>query len=367
MAFISEIHYRNTAANNTGIDEYIEVTLSAAEMARDGDFVITLYQQNGTGTQFNLGDLTPVPHPDDPTGFFIYTLEERTTAPDHDPAPGRYNEFEGIALSDRGSVLSFFDLDGGSGSIHAVDGPAAGEYSETLSQPGGNDSIQFDISGNRMDGQINTGSSVICFARGTLVTTEHGEVAIEDLKPGDNVMTLDRGFQPIRWIGSRKLSNEELRANATLKPVQIRADALGPGLPKRDLFVSRQHRILLRSRIAERMFGSFEVMLPAIKLVDVPGISVVTDAEDVEYFHILFDQHEVIFANGTEAESLLTGPEALKAVSPKARAEITAVFPEIATGAFAAQTVRPRPSRGAQVRRFVGRHLRNQQPLVSAL
>ncbi len=93
------------------------------------------------------------------------------------------------------------------------------------------------------------------------------------------------------------------------------AGALGPGHPARPLVVSPQHRILVRSAIAQRMFGSAEVLVAAKQLLSLDGIDVAQDLETVEYFHILFDRHEIVFAKGTETESLYTGPQALRGIA----------------------------------------------------
>lgn len=171
--------------------------------------------------------------------------------------------------------------------------------------------------------------TVVCFTRGTLIDTPDGPRQVEDLRIGDLVLTLDRGAQPIRWIGSRKL-DIELACIPRLRPVRIRADALGAGVPKADLLVSPQHRVLLRSRIAARMFGAAEVLAAAKSLLGLDGIEVADDLPEVEYFHFTFDQHEIVFANGAEAESLFPGPEALKAVSPAARRELAEIFVDLA-------------------------------------
>ena len=86
--------------------------------------------------------------------------------------------------------------------------------------------------------------------------------------------------------------------------------------------------MLVKSKIAERMFGVSEVLIPAIKLVGMPGIYIDQDTDCVDYFHLLFDQHEIIFAEGAPTESLFTGPEALRSISPEARYEILQIFPE---------------------------------------
>ncbi|MFV0385714.1 Hint domain-containing protein, partial [Paracoccus sp. (in: a-proteobacteria)] len=75
-----------------------------------------------------------------------------------------------------------------------------------------------------------------------------------------------------------------------------------------------------------------------------------------EYFHILFDRHEIVRANGTEAESLFTGPEAMKSLSPEARDEIRAIFPQLFDGSTECT---PTPARmvpsGKQARKLAER------------
>ncbi|MDP3340206.1 Hint domain-containing protein [Frigidibacter sp.] len=205
---------------------------------------------------------------------------------------------------------------------------------------------------------------VPCFTSGTGILTPRGEVAVEALQQGDLVMTLDNGFKPIRWIGSRRLNADELRANPNLCPIRITAGALGDGLPVRDLVVSPQHRVLIRSAIAERMFGNREVLVAAKHLLALPGISADAAVEGVEYCHFLFDQHEVVFAQGARTESLFAGPEALKSLSPEAREEILAIFPELTELDHGRL---PKPARplvqGTQGRRLATRHAENAKPL----
>jgi hypothetical protein len=92
--------------------------------------------------------------------------------------------------------------------------------------------------------------------------------------------------------------------------VRITAGALGQGLPTRDLVVSRQHRVLVASRIAQRICGAEEVLVPAICLVGLPGIDIDRDLPEITYHHMILDDHQVILANGAPAETLYTGPMA---------------------------------------------------------
>ncbi|MCZ0811754.1 MAG: Hint domain-containing protein [Pseudomonadota bacterium] len=172
-------------------------------------------------------------------------------------------------------------------------------------------------------------SSLICFARGSLIDTDRGPVAVEDLGPGDPVVTLDHGCQPIRWIGRRCLSRAEIRAAPHMRPIRIRAGSLGESLPTKDLMVPQQHRMLVRSTFVKRMFAAGEVLVAAKHLLALDGVEIVEEAGEVEYFHLLFDRHEIIFANGALTESLYTGPMAMRSLCPQSRAEILELFPEL--------------------------------------
>ena len=199
-------------------------------------------------------------------------------------------------------------------------------------------------------------TGVICFTRGTRIATPRGEIAVEDLVAGDLVLTLDHGPQVLRWIGSRQVSAPQMQADPGLRPVRLRAGALGNGLPLRDLVVSQQHRFLMSSRIVSHLFAREGILLAAKHMSGFDGIAICEDASETEYFHLLFDAHEVIHAEGAAAESFLPGPEAQKMLRPGALAEILAVLPGLATRL-------PDPARrllnGREGRDLVRRHLRH--------
>ncbi|WP_273687553.1 Hint domain-containing protein [Ketogulonicigenium vulgare] len=213
-----------------------------------------------------------------------------------------------------------------------------------------------------------TGQAVVapCFTRGTLIRAMSGMVPIEDLRAGDLVDTIDNGLQPIRWIGSSTVSGAALKATPKLRPIHISAGALGEGLPSQDLRVSPQHRILVRSKIAVRMFGAAEILVPAVKLVALPGIYSVDECDSVEYFHMLFDRHEIVLSNGAESESMHTGPMALRSLSSQARAEIFSIFPELEEIGAARELARPVPS-GKDLAAMFDRHVKNTQPIQRPL
>lgn len=205
---------------------------------------------------------------------------------------------------------------------------------------------------------------VPCFTVGTMIETPDGLRVIEDLKPGDLVLTRDNGAQPLRWIGMRRLDSIDLRLHANLRPVRIKAAALGSNMPEKDLVVSPQHRVLVRSRIAEKMFGQFEVLVAAKQLLQLDGVELDEDLDEITYVHMLFDQHEIVMANGTAAESLYLGPMALEAVSPAAMSEIRAIFPELLEDEFEPTSARLLAS-GRKGRRLAVRHLQNRKPIYT--
>jgi Hint domain len=208
-------------------------------------------------------------------------------------------------------------------------------------------------------------TNVVCFSSGTLIKTIRGEVAVETLKVGSRVLTLDNGYRMVRWIGNRKLSKVELEANPHLYPIRIPAGALGMGLPNTDLLVSPQHRVFIRSDVAARMVADAEVLIAAKHFVGTAGIHVATDVDGVDYWHFLFDEHEIVWSNGAPTESLFTGPEALKSVSPEAHAEIEAIFPHIFKAGSVIECISARKIiPGRLARKLAERHEANVKPYL---
>ena len=122
--------------------------------------------------------------------------------------------------------------------------------------------------------------------------------------------------------------------------------------------------MLVRSKIAQKMFGTDDVLVAAKQLCQIDGIDVAHDLAAVVYYHLLFDRHEVVISNGAETESLFTGPEALRSVGPAALAEILTLFPELADRDYQPAAARTLAS-GRLGRKLAVRHGQNAKPLVS--
>lgn len=135
----------------------------------------------------------------------------------------------------------------------------------------------------------------ICYDAGTLIDTDRGARAIEDLRPGDLVGTVDDGLRPLLWIGGRHVIGA-----GRFAPVEIAAGMWGATRPLR---VSQHHRVLVRDPMAELMFGVPEVFVPAISLTLLPGARLVQGTR-CHYHHLMLDRHGVIRANGVLSESL---------------------------------------------------------------
>lgn len=160
----------------------------------------------------------------------------------------------------------------------------------------------------------------ICFTSGTLIATPSGERLVEHLTVGDKVVTADNGAQTIRWIGVRTVN-----ACGSFAPVLIKAGTLGN---VSDLSVSQQHRMLVSGWRAELLYGTDEILVPATKLCNDDTIRI-HEGGTVTYVHILFDDHQIVFANGAKAESFHPGEQALSSLDQAAREEIFALFPEL--------------------------------------
>ena len=133
------------------------------------------------------------------------------------------------------------------------------------------------------------------------------------------VVTRDHGLQPIRWIEHRTVP-----AIGRFAPVRIRQNVL-TGLD-RDLVVSPQHRVLFQGYRAELLFGDSEVLVAAKHLID--GMDVTQDEQEmVTYIHFMFDQHEIVYAEGAATESFHPGDMGFSAVGDGAREELFSLFP----------------------------------------
>ena len=228
-------------------------------------------------------------------------------------------------------------VDGGVGGLDTLDLTAWGwSLTNIIYDPLNRENgvVQFlDASGAVIGSMafLNIDRVVTCFTPGTMIETDRGRVAVECLAQGDLVLTRDHGLQPLRWIGRRDLGLAELIAAPRLNPVLIAAGALGPGLPRCDMLVSPQHRMLFSGARAEMLFGEEEVLVAAVHLTGLAGVAQVQKAR-VSYIHLMFDSHELIEADGAWSESFQPADRSLRDMDAAQRAEIALLFPDLAEG-----------------------------------
>ena len=158
----------------------------------------------------------------------------------------------------------------------------------------------------------------VSFTRGTMITMASGaQRAIEDLQVGDRVLTRDDGPQEIRWIG-----HQTHRATGEFAPIVIKAGALSNS---NDLVVSPEHRLFIYQRQDRLGLGRKEVLVRARHLVD--GETIYRqDGGFVDYFQLLFDRHEIIYAEGIAAETLLLDTRTMAALPPELDPELGRVL-----------------------------------------
>lgn len=196
------------------------------------------------------------------------------------------------------------------------DGIGGVDYSDNTSF--GTGSLTF--AGASSDGTFFTADNtgVVCFTSGTAIRTPNGDVRIDDLRVGDLVCTMDNGPQPVRWIGRREVGPQELAADEKLRPVLIPRGMFGAN---RDFLVSRQHALLIDTdRFARAIHLTGKRGLPA---------RIAYGKKLVTYLHLMFDEHQIVFAENVSAESFYPGPNAVNMLDLKTLDDLLQVFPEL--------------------------------------
>ncbi len=160
----------------------------------------------------------------------------------------------------------------------------------------------YALVGVDVDNVLQRFAQVACvsFSRGTHITMATGEQRrVETLAPGDMVLTRDDGVRPIRWVG-----HSTVRAVGDFAPVRIAAGALHN---ENDLLGSPDHRLFIYQRSDALGAGRAEVLVRARHLVN--GDTVRRESGGfVDYVQLLFDRHQIIYAEGIAAETLLVDP-----------------------------------------------------------
>ncbi|VAV95054.1 hypothetical protein MNBD_ALPHA07-1685 [hydrothermal vent metagenome] len=233
-----------------------------------------------------------------------------------------------ISLSDPDIVIES-DGSAADGFVAQVDGSNnsdGGNATFTIAGPVTNIQIFYE-NGNDFSNdlgiigfQMNTFGDVLCFCRGTMIETKTGARAVENLREGDLILTRDNGYQPLRWV-----TNSRIGGHGPQAPIKIAAGALGNDT---ELMVSPLHKMLISGWRAELCMGVDEALVMAKSLVNGDTIRP-APCQTVEYFHIMFDRHEIILSNNCWSESFYPGRQALRTLDQTAREDLFSKFPEL--------------------------------------
>lgn len=143
------------------------------------------------------------------------------------------------------------------------------------------------------------GGDVKCFLAGTLISTPDGDVDVCELSVGSQVVTVSGETRTIRAIGWRRIDRRTDGSWASEDlPVRIARDAIAPGVPSRDVYVSRTHGVLIDG-----------VLIPACSLVNGTTIAYAAPQghDDLVYYHLQLSTHDAVLASGLACETLLPG------------------------------------------------------------
>lgn len=131
-----------------------------------------------------------------------------------------------------------------------------------------------------------------CFLPGTSILTSKGEVRVEDIRAGDLVRTIDGGTKPVRWVGHRVYERTGPTWHPNIAPVRLTRHCLDGQTPHRDLYISIGHALYMDGALIEARY-----------LLNGRSIAPTAPEGTVEYFNILLDSHDVIFAEGVPVET----------------------------------------------------------------
>ncbi len=332
MARISEQQYFNACARGLEVGGVLKTTLTYNE--NPANYVASFYQSDGT-----VGIEIPLSHPNvqisrtpdaNEQDFIISASQFPILLTD--PEGRGASNYVAYALSNSatGEVIDFYDIGGSRQAILAVDGAVAGATSQppkAETQPSGfmtTNQVSQPAARHLPNTPFNTPETgIACFAAGTRIRTQVGHQLIDTLSEGDLIWTRDNGLRPLRWVGHRKAPGTGKYA-----PVQFSPNTFGALKPHQ---VSQNHRMLLTGWRARLLFGEDEILVPAKTLVDNCDVRI-CECEEVTYYHLLFDDHQIVNGDGVLSESFFPGAVALKAIGYDTQHEMFALFPELATG-----------------------------------
>jgi len=199
-----------------------------------------------------------------------------------------------------------------------------GQNAQVSELDGGRDTDTLNSQTSGLAEQNFENSQVVCYAPDTMIETALGPRRVDALRPGDLVQTLDDGFCPIAWARADHRSLDGVSEDE--RPILIAANALGEGLPERDLIVSPQHRIFVGGHGQLEQHFPHEAFVPAKALIVLPGVRAMHGKKSITWVHFALPRHHVVRANGLLSESLYLGRMVLNGLSAQDRAQVENLY-----------------------------------------
>jgi hypothetical protein len=165
------------------------------------------------------------------------------------------------------------------------------------------------------------------FARGALVATPRGPVAVEDLAPGDMIAPAAGGAVPVLWIGSVTIRPDASGEGAPL--TRVLADAFGMGRPLVDLVAGPGARLLTRPRRLRARIGADGVLSPVHAMADGVHAIRMVSRQPVTFYHLALRRHAVIVVNGLETESFHPGSGFERGFDGETLRQVMSAFPHL--------------------------------------
>lgn len=167
-------------------------------------------------------------------------------------------------------------------------------------------------------------------ARGTLLHTDRGQIAVEDLLPGDKVRTMDAGFQTLLWRGKTVISSRAQGQDPEMAQLtRIAADALGVARPMPDLILGPRSRLVHRAAGVRVLTGQDTALVPARDFIDGVNVVSLSPPTTVPVFHLGFAEQHLLVANGVEVESYHPGPAHLIGLRGEMLSLFLSCFPHV--------------------------------------
>ena len=312
-SFDVQFNASNTNAFSIDVNSDLTAAFSLADNVDASD--IDIDAGNADATSFTAGNNVSL-------GSFTGAVSGVDTIDVGDgfTATNTWNTQGGDDVVTIGDDATFGDFKTGDGDDTIVVG--ANAAFDLLDGGNGTDTLNTQTTGLGEENVETT--NVVCFGFGTLIDTPAGPRAVETLRPGDRILTLDNGPQDILWNHHHDQPLEDVERDS--RPILIGAGALGNGLPEHDLIVSPQHRILVgeRGQLQDRFDSA--AFAPATSLTVLDGIRPMMGKRHITWVHFACARHEVVFANGGLSESLLLGPMVVNGLSGMERRILTETY-----------------------------------------